>query len=243
MNTDLSEVNDYWSLQDWLDDYCQEAKHDGWHNYGPADLPTYLSDPVRILLMGAESGGYEWCPKTPPDEYIKWIRGNEWTPRNGSVFVAVIREYIALLLGEKPVPQFDRSRFAQYYQDVDLLVEKMRGTIYMNARVTSNDSRSSREDKGGIWSDINEFAPYRRQFIQVLRPRIVICAGASARESLFIDGGAFPSTALRKERVFPVDNCIVVMARHLSRFGGYRIMHEIAFECASMYAAKDWSDN
>lgn len=241
MNIDLSQLNDYASLQEWLDGHCG-AKYDGWHNYGPADEKTYQSDPVTILLMGAESVGYEGCPKTPPDEYIKWIEGNEWTTRNGSVFVAAIREYIALLLRNKSVPQFDRSRFAQYYQNFALLVEKMRGTIYMNARVTSNGTGSRREDKGPISSDVKEFASYRRRFIEVLRPRIVICAGASARDSLFIDGGAFPRSALRKERVFPVDNCILVMTRHLARFGGYMVMHEIALECASMYAAKDWSN-
>jgi hypothetical protein len=170
VNKELSEQNDYWSLQQWLDEHCEEVKHTCWHNYGPADFLKYQSDSVKILLMSAESVDYEGCQKIPPDEYIRWIKDNQWTPRNGSVFVTVIREYIALLLDNKSIPQFDHSRLSECYQDVDLLIEKMRGTIYMNARITSNGTGSSREDKGRISSDVKEFAPYRKRFIQVLKP-------------------------------------------------------------------------
>jgi hypothetical protein len=237
MSRNLSELNDYPSLQHWLDEYCEGAGKPGWHQYGPANFPQYQSDPVKILLMSAESGGYEKCRQVPSGAYLDWIRNYEWTPRQGSVFVTMIREYIALLQDNKPIPPFDRSRWSECNKNVELLIKMMCRTIYMNARITSNGTESSREDKRGIKSDIEEFASYRRRFIQVLKPRIVICAGASARDALFIDGGAFPRSALLKEPVFVNDDYVLVVTRHLSRFGGYAVMHEIGLKCAESYCS------
>ena len=243
MNMKLSELKCYPSLRQWLKEYCEEEKFICWHDYGPAEYSLYDSDPVKILLMNAESGGYEGCQNTPPNEYLKWIRKQPPipTPRNGAVFVTLIREYIALLLANKPIPPFGRSRWVECREcrkDVDRLIKNMSGTIYMNASVTSNPNESSREDKARIRSDIRKFALYRKRFVEILKPRIVICAGLSAGDSLFIDGGAFPTSSLRKDSVFLIDNCVLVVMPHLSRpqlFHGYKGLHNIGLRCANLY--------
>jgi hypothetical protein len=237
MITNLCDVTDYQSLQNWLDEYCEVGKHTCWHNYGPAEFSLYETEPVKILLMNAESVGYEGCQKVPSDTYLTWIRDRHPTPRQGAVLVTIIRDYIDLMQKNKPIPAYDRCRASECYKNERLLIDKMRGTIYMNARITSNDTKSSREDKGRIWSDIKEFASFRRRFIQVLKPKIVICAGASARDALFIENGAFPKSALQKESTFVIDNCILVLTRHLARFGGYAAMHEVGLKCAKLYCA------
>ena len=94
-------------------------------------------------------------------------------------------------------------------------------------------------------SDVKEFASYRKRFIEILKPRIVICAGASARDSLFIDEGAFPRSTLREDSVFLIDNYVLVRTPHLSRpngFGGYEALHKIGLQCANMYVGKVWLD-
>jgi hypothetical protein len=234
----LDTIKDYNAIQGWLDDYCQAKGKEGWHNYGPADLRLYESDPVKIMLMGAESLGYEKCLKVPSDAYIEWIRKREWTPRNGAVFVSTIRDYISRLTQGSATPEFDKAGFTDRYQNVDLLVKEMSGTIYMNARITSNGTGTNREDKAQIACDLLEFAEYRRRFLEIMKPEIVICAGASATDSLFGENGPFPRSALQKGNVFEIGNILFVITRHLSRFGGYKAMHEIGLQCAKMYVEK-----
>jgi hypothetical protein len=245
MTQELSEVNDYESLRQWLNEHCK-ARHTCWHDYGPADYAVYLADPVKILLIGAESYDYGGCESIPPNEYLRWIEKGDKTPRYSSVFVAVIREYIEFLLKRNQIPQFDRSRWCGYYRNHNLLKDRMCGTIYMNARVTSNDTGSSREDRESIMSDVREFAAYRKRFIDILRPRILICAGVSAKCSLFTDGGAFPVSAWRQEdAVFVLENYVLVNTPHLSRptaFRGYENLHKIAVQGAKMYVGKYCSD-
>ncbi len=245
MNSELPSVSDYTSLQHWLNEYCENKPHPCWHNYGPADFSLYQSDPVKILLVGAESGGYDKCENVPPEEYLRWIRDGHKTPRYSSVFIAMIRDYIALLAENKAIPPFQYNQWSRYYQDYELLIERMRATIYTNARITSNGTGSSIEDKARVLSDVVEFAPYRKRFVEILDPRIVICAGDSAAHALFIDGGAFQTASLRDEPVFVLDNHICVMTSHLSRpngFGGYAALHQTALQCATFYSEKDWTE-
>ena len=237
----ISELNDYPSLQKWLNDYCEAAGYTCWHNYGPADLAAYLSDPVKILLVNSESGGYEGCKNVPSDEYLQWIEDRWTTPRNGSVLVTLIRDYISLLIEQQAIPPFDRSLTSKIYQNTSRLLNVMRGTIYMNARITSNDTGSMAEDKSNVLSDAQEFAVYRKKLVEILKPRIIICAGESAKDSIFLADGVFPKSALQEKDVFILEDFIVVKTRHLSRMGlsgGYEHLNQLAAECAELYLQK-----
>lgn len=235
---DLDELNDYHELQQWLSEYCEAARHPGWHNYGPSELKLYQADPVKILLVGAESYGYSGNKNVPPNEYLCWIRDRHRTPHYSSVFIAFIREYIELLKSSKPIPPYKYAQWRKYYYDDNLLIERMKPTIYTNARITSNGTGSTNEDKQRILSDVKEFAAFRKRFIEIMLPRIVICAGISSINCIFNDCGAFPKSALQKVPVFIYNNIIFVLIAHLSRpsaFGGYQGLHDIAVQCANIY--------
>lgn len=234
----LHNQNDFAALSHWLNQYCEEQGHTCWHNYGPADLSAYEADPVKILLVNSESGGYEGCRNVPPNEYLRWIKDRWRTPRYGSVLVTLIRRGIETTQNGLPIQQLGHGGVSAIYQNDELLEEAMRRTIYMNARITSNDTGSSLEEKGAVISDAIEFAAYRKRFVEVMRPRIIICSGDSAKSSLFIDGGVFEPNSFQNESVFLVDNHIVVSVPHLSRpqiFKGYASFEKIAEKCAQMF--------
>ena len=238
MLASLSDTDDYESVQAWLNQYCEAAGYDGWHNYGSADLSRYLSDPLKILFVGSESVGYEGVPRVPPNEYIKWIKDRQWTSRLAAVFVSMVRCSVSLLMEQRDSPLLGIGLGRENYQNSDLLLEMMRGTIYMNARITSNGTGSSAEDKARVLSDCREFAQYRRRFVEILMPRIIICAGNSARDSMFIDGGPFLASSLRSEKVFLLGEHIVVMIPHLARLsavGGYDGLNRVARSCANAF--------
>jgi hypothetical protein len=240
MSASLSGLNDFPSLRRWLKDYCEKKGYDCWHDYGPADLEKYRSDPVKILLMNSESVEcYDKC--IPPDAYLEWIKNGEKTPRYGSVLVTFIREYISLLWEQKPIPPFDQSSASKLFQDVVCLLNNMRGTIYMNASIRTNDTGTSAEDKARVRSDAVEFAPYRKRLVEILRPGIIICGGESAKNGLFLEGGAFEQSAWKNESLFEAEDFTIVSTGHLGRpnvFGGYENLHQIASDCAAAYVQK-----
>lgn len=238
----LETINDLTGLQVWLDHHCKSKGHPCWHHYGPADLSLYETQPPNIMIVNSESGGYRGCEGVPSDEYLKWIKGGvkRWpTPRYGSLLVTFIRRYAREVREGKTPAQFDRAMFSRIYQDTDVLVENMRATIYMNARITSNDSNTPHEQKAAVMSDAREFGAYRRRFLEILRPDIVICAGASARDAVFHSGGAFEPSELACDAVFSTRQCSVIVIPHLSRpglFGGYANLHEVAHKCVALHA-------
>ncbi len=179
----------------------------------------------------------------PPDAYLLWIKDGWRTPRYGSVLVTLIRNYISSLSEQKVIPTFDISVTKSIYRDVDRLLNVMRATVYVNARITTNDTGTSAEDKPRVWSDAVEFAPYRKRLIEILKPGIIICAGGSARDAIFLEGGAFEQSAWKNESVFEVEDFIIVSTGHLSRpnlFGGYENLHQIASDCAAAYVRKNF---
>lgn len=242
MTTPLEKVNDLAGLQEWLDHYCETKPYSCWHQYGPSDLSLYEAQKPKIMLVNAESGGYDGCKRVPADEYLKWIRGGKkrWpTPRYGSVLVSFIRRYAHEMREGGISSKFDRSLWSRLYQDTDALIEKMRATIYMNARVTSSDSDKPHEQKAAVMADAREFACYRKRFVEILRPDFIICGGTSARDAIFHSGGVFEPTDRVGDSVFSRGQCIVVITPHLSRpglFGGYKHLDEIARKCAALHA-------
>lgn len=236
--TDLNEAKNLFELQSWLDNYCTTKKRPGWHHYGPASLDGYEASSPKIMLVNAESGGYEDCCGVPQNEYITWIEGGWNTPRYGAVLITAIRQAVQNLLDNVETVPFDRHSYIRIYSDTDLLLENMRPTIYMNARVASNDSGSSREQVSEVLSDAAEFAHYRARFVEVMQPDVVVCAGKSAKSAMFADQGVFHPDQLSADGVVKIGKTTVVLSPHLSRpnvFGGYEQLHKLARECASVF--------
>jgi hypothetical protein len=120
----------------------------------------------------------------------------------------------------------------------------MKGTAYVNARVSSNGSGSPNEQKAQVLAEIAEFADYRKRLVQILRPEIIICAGTSAKDAIFQKGGVFEPTALSGDAVFRHGQSVVVITSHLSRpplFGGYEGLHELACKCSALHLASPQS--
>ena len=86
----------------------------------------------------------------------------------------------------------------------------MISTAYMNARITSNDTGTTHEDKAGINADIKEFSAYRKKFINILNPKIIICAGKSATDVIFGSYGVYPK-ANSTDAVFKWKNLINIV--------------------------------
>ena len=236
---ELSTIDSYSKLQDWLDDYCSSRQYECWHKYGPADYEKYRSEPVKILLINSESWGYAGCGAVPPDEYLKWIKDRWNTPRYGALLVALIRDYISQIGAGRKDPPYDHDRMQNWYQDDNILIESMRPTIYMNTRITSNDTGESKEDQEGVMADSAEFLSYRKRFVEILKPRIIICAGDSAKQLMLSDGGVFPEIAIPGP-IFNSNEMVFMITQHLSRpnlFGGYCGLHEIALNCASVFCS------
>ena len=146
----LKGITDLAGLDAWLDRHCESAGHSCWHHYGPSDLLLYEAQKPRVMLVNSESGGYDGCGSIPADVYLTWIKDRWSTPRYGAVLVTAIRRYtLEMREGRSPV-EFDRPLFSNTYNNTDALIENMRATIYMNARVTSNASDSRHEQKSDV---------------------------------------------------------------------------------------------
>lgn len=238
---DLPEIDNFCDLQQWFNDYCEANKYTCWHNYGPADYTKYLAESVKILLINSESMGYEGCYKVSSDEYLKWIKKGGKTPRYGSILVALIREYIKKINennSEKHI--FDKNKISSYFDNVSILIKNMDYTSYMNARITSNDTGETQEDKENVTSNTKEFSAYRKKFVEILEPKIIICAGNSAADTIFSNYGVYPE-ANSTDAVFKWKNIIFVKTKQLgnpTRFGGYKELDNLAFKCAELYCRK-----
>lgn len=234
----VEQANNLLALQAWLDQYCNDKGYKGWHHYGPADPALYDATRPRIMLVNSETGGYEDCQSVPADEYLTWIRDGWQTPRYGSVLVSTVRRHIEGQRQGLPSLQYENSWYREAYRDGEGLAEAMRATIYMNARITSNDSNTRYEQKWQVMTDVNEFAFYRKRFVEVMQPEIIICGGTSARDAIFHKDGAFDPASIPVDSVGRVGECIVIVTSHLScpgYFGGYEGLDQLARECASLY--------
>ncbi len=225
------------SLSGWLREYCNERAFSGWHNYGAADPKGYMNSSPRMMLINSESGGYQDCPDVPSDEYLVWIKDRWKTPRFASVLVAAIKQLSNELYQGMQSPGIVPDEMRKLYQSTNRLLDDMRTTIYMNARITSNDSGSPNEQTQAVRRDAKEFAAYRKRFVEVWNPEIVICAGKSACESLFLEEGLHSPDQLLPSSVFRLGGRTFVVTPHLSRpnaFGGYEFMASVALEAAKM---------
>jgi hypothetical protein len=238
----LEEAQDLSDLQAWLNCYCQEKGHDCWHQYGPADPVLYHSSNPRVMLINSESGGYEECGQIPSDEYLKWIQSGWNTPRYSAVFVTAIRKHIDTFSHGRSASELSPSWYRECFQDGVSLAHSMRNTIYMNARITSNDSNTPHEQKPEVMSDVHEFALYREKFVDVMRPEIIISGGKSARECVSHSLGLFDPWAAPTKPVEKFGKYIVVTMPHFSRpqlFGGYAGLDSIAKESASLFLSSE----
>jgi len=232
---ELDAITDIPALNRWLDDYCKAVDYIGWHHYGPADLLSYESEPVRILLVNAESYGYDKVRgATKQCEYLQWVRSGNRTPVRSSIFTCMLRQFIEIYKGGTSMPAFEPFRWSRSGWKLDELCESMKGTAYMNARVTSNGSGVTKEQKREINSQLMPLAAYRRRLYQLLRPQIVVCGGISAVNCMFCDGGPFPSASRRNESVFAVDTCLIIWSGHFSRVSR-RALYETAIRAANEY--------
>jgi len=223
-------------LESWLNDYCKYHKYSCWHHYGPADLDAYHASHPRIMLVNSESYEYEGVTGSPRNEYMKWIAYRIKTPRYGSVLVTAIRQRILQCKGRSSV-HFEGEWLRDLYQNDELLLEMMRQTIYMNARITSNDTGATKEETGAVNDNAKIFTKYRQRFIEVMQPEIIIMAGKTARNVIAATG--ICGNPLPDDPVAKVGKKILIQTGHFARpanFGSYPGLDRIATVCAAVYS-------
>lgn len=221
-------------LEAWLDEYCEGNNKSCWHHYGPANLEAYFEDPLKIIIISAESWGYDWCKRVPRNEYLKWITKKDPTPRYASVIVCAIASAIeSLMHGEVP-QSYEKSCYQKLYRDDSVILPRMERTGYLNARISSNATGLTHEDRGGINQDIIEYSAYRKKLISLLDPNIVICAGNSAFNSVFGEGRLWSMPAEAKP-VYVLDDRLVVRTAHPRRMKDYKKIDTIANQVACNY--------
>jgi hypothetical protein len=233
----IASIDAYTELQKWLNDYCHIAGHESWHCYGPADYSKYESSAVKVMVIGSESMGFG-DKGSPPDEYLKWISARYATPRNTAVLVSLIKQFSEVRPTDASYPVIQKSDVSKLYQDEPLLLSRMVETIYMNARISSNNTGGTKEEGRAVDIDIKEFAEFRKHYIRISAPDIIICAGRKAKSALFIEGGAFMPSQSPTSLVSVVDGCVVVTVAHLSRpslFGGYVGLVKVAQDTAEAF--------
>ncbi len=190
-----------------------------------------------MMVIGSESMGYGG-KGSPPDEYLKWISAGYATPRYTAVLVSLIKKFSEVQLTQTSLPIIQKSDVSKLYRDEPHLLSKMAETIYMNARISSNNTGGTKEEGRAVDSDIKEFAEFRKHYIRISAPDMIICAGQKAWSALFIDGGAFLPSQAPKSPVSVIAGRVVVKVAHLSRpnlFGGYVCLVKLAQDAAEAF--------
>ncbi|MEN9359319.1 MAG: hypothetical protein RL095_854 [Verrucomicrobiota bacterium] len=242
MSRDLNDAKSYSDLKTYLDIYGQIEGLSCWHNYGPADYSLYISQSPKIMVINSESVGYDDSKSTPADEYMKWIKDGWKTPHFTALFVTMIRKYCKEFRDTHVLPPYSKPTFSSQYKKCEELLESMKGTIYMNARITSNGTGSFREETQAVLQDSTRFADYRKKYMEILDPEIVICAGSSAHDAMFTKNSAFGEDVRpSRHSVSKIQNRIVISLNHFSRpqgFRGYQGLHDLATQCCYIYFNK-----